>query len=123
MISVAQPSTFKWHFHFSSSFINISIFHTHARLFWVTTTHLHCPTPLGHQIPISIDSPVPPLHCPSTPTGPLPHHPWGNVGIKFFMHECTQVAHITHFLLDSYLLILSPVDYLGISVHPRLGSH
>jgi len=28
-----------------------------------------------HQIPISIDSPVPPLHCPSTPTGPLPHHP------------------------------------------------
>src|SRR5260221_14622851 len=109
MISVAQPSTFKWHFHFSSSFIDISIFCTCVHLFWVPTPPLHCPTPLGPQIPISIDSPVPPLHCPSTPTGPLPHHPWGNVGIKFFAHECTQVGHITHFLVNSYRLFCSPM--------------
>src|SRR5258707_1824878 len=65
MVSVAQPSTFKWHFHFSSSFIDISIFRARTRLFWVTTTHLGLPSP-----------PITDWHTPPPPPGlvPSPSH-------------------------------------------------
>src|SRR5258708_1048518 len=81
MISVAQPSTFKWHFHFSSNFIDFSIFRTCICLFWVITTTCASPPPpstphLPPPPPSRTPPPTPPppsglVRCPSHHTLPL----------------------------------------------------
>src|SRR5258708_15591141 len=119
MISVAQPSTFKWHFHFSSSFIDISIFRAHTCLFWVTTTHPGLPSP-----------PITNWHTPHPPPGLVPcpsHSPitLGDPKVDSHMHThtCTPDWGPIHPLPGRFLLT-SGSQWLGSHYNTFLwGAH
>src|SRR5258708_15782488 len=109
MISVAQPSTFKWHFHFSSNFIDFLIFHTCACLFWVITTTWGChpPPSTGHLS----------LHhllalCHAHPTLPSPWATPRSILVCAHTHACLIGAPSTHF----------PVDFHRLPVHNGWGA-
>src|SRR5258708_37432940 len=105
MISVAQPSTFKWHFHFSSNFIDFSIFCTHACLFCVITTTWGC-HPL-HQLATYPSTTSWPCAMPI----PLSHHPGQPQG-RFLCTHAPILGITTH----------SQSISIDISTHPWLGS-
>src|SRR5258708_14749294 len=82
MIYCCPTTIFKWHTHLLSNFIDFSIFHACARLFWVITTTWGChpPPSTGHLS----------LHhllalCHAHPTLPSP---WVTPKVNSCAHTC-----------------------------------